>query len=871
MNAAPDRRGLFGLLRTLLAAAAAIWAWNAAALALGVVLPLATPGRLAMNPAFAAIALLAALVAATDPVAEPFRRWLRDPRRAALWLLLVLGGVSLGFFIWTAGEPARAAKLVGEGRLSRLDRAQLRQDVGLALVLLHAAWIALSRWSPAARERGADPVARGAAVLSLVSPLGLLALFPAFAADEEWMTLAAIAYVAVVVGYALPLGGPSRASLLGARSPAFGALLAVAIALYVGVLGFLGVRKLDVYAGNGDFPVYLQPLWTALHGRFFEINWYYTPPGVSISWFGEHFDPIYFLLLPLYGLDPDPRPFVWLQALAVGLAAWPLYEIGRARLRHGGLALAFALAYLANPLIARGLLFDFHAEALEPVLLFTTFLAIDRRRPLAAAASALLLLSCKEDASLYLVAFGAYFALAERRPRVGAALLFGGAVWLALSVGVVIPYFHHGSGAAYDTFQRRYPLFGNTPSAAFLTAVTHPLLVVRLLFDSTAIKDWARVLLPVAGVSALHWSGWVLFTLPTLELFLSQFRFMKELALHYPWFLCPMHFLAAILVLGRLRGARPAASASRLATYLLVFGVLFHYFLDPRPPVTQTFNWHYNNAGPLGRHFDPGCYHVNDHDRAIRAFLGSAVAPGESLAVDHRFSHDVADRFVLRQLWDTGDVDRFVLDARVPSLLVVGRDLVRVKERLLPMLEAETFGVRRYDDGLALFERGAPADGNLRVAQDVLGLFEAEDRRGDVGETVVDGEARNKRARRVSSGAAAGSVVLRTPAQRFAAGAVELAVRARVVGAEPSSPVLRVRIVDGTTGEVRAEQTFPGARLSDLGRYAELSLRLALAAPSALSAQVLYAGHGELYVDALQWTSAATGWDDLRANLAAQE
>jgi hypothetical protein len=263
-------------------------------------------------------------------------------------------------------------------------------------------------------------------------------------------------------------------------------------------------------------------------------------------------------------------------------------------------------------------------------------------------------------------------------------------------------------------------LIGHTPAEAAHHVAADPLLVFRLVFDASSRKNWARLLLPVAGLSVAHWTGWIFILLPTMEMFLSQFRPMKEVVLHYPWFLCPVYFLSAVIVLSHAGRMRRWVSPW-LATYLLIFGALFHYFLDPHPPITGTLNWYYNNAGPFGRHFDWDCYHVNDHDRATRSFLDRFVPPGTPLATDHRFSHDLSNRFVLREFPRIEDVDLVFLDVLTPRPIAVRQVLTNLKTDILTFLESGTFGVRNYDDGDALLERGASTAANLALAEDLVG------------------------------------------------------------------------------------------------------------------------------------------------------
>ena len=64
------------------------------------------------------------------------------------------------------------------------------------------------------------------------------------------------------------------------------------------------------------------------------------------SFLGGHLSLLHLALLPLYALVPRAESLVVLQAVALGLGAWPLYVLAKDRLRPGAERLAFVLCYL---------------------------------------------------------------------------------------------------------------------------------------------------------------------------------------------------------------------------------------------------------------------------------------------------------------------------------------------------------------------------------------------------------------------------------------------------------------------------------------------------------------------------------------------
>ncbi len=102
-------------------------------------------------------------------------------------------------------------------------------------------------------------------------------------------------------------------------------LTAGAIVLYILAFSALSCLKLAWFRQGFDMAGNEQTIWNTLHGRPFRI---------SVFAFMEYdFDdgPV-LLQLPLallYGVYQSPYTLLVLQTIALGLAAWPLYLIGR--------------------------------------------------------------------------------------------------------------------------------------------------------------------------------------------------------------------------------------------------------------------------------------------------------------------------------------------------------------------------------------------------------------------------------------------------------------------------------------------------------------------------------------------------------------
>src|SRR6266540_3254610 len=123
------------------------------------------------------------------------------------------------------------------------------------------------------------------------------------------------------------------------------ALLWGAIVIYIVAFAILSSLKLAWLRQGFDIAGNEQVIWNTLHGRPFRS---------SIFAFMQYdFDDGPVLLeLPLallYGIHQSPYTLLALQTLALGLAAWPIYLLGRDILVAPWQALALALIYLLHP------------------------------------------------------------------------------------------------------------------------------------------------------------------------------------------------------------------------------------------------------------------------------------------------------------------------------------------------------------------------------------------------------------------------------------------------------------------------------------------------------------------------------------------
>ena len=120
------------------------------------------------------------------------------------------------------------------------------------------------------------------------------------------------------------------------------AALALGYFLVYSVLCVL--RHLTFHSFGSDLGLFDQVFWNTTQGRLFESTMSLAQPQPH-SYLGDHFSPVYLLLLPVYALIPRPETLVVIQTLFLALGVWPIYLLARLKLAPGWLRLVWAGVY----------------------------------------------------------------------------------------------------------------------------------------------------------------------------------------------------------------------------------------------------------------------------------------------------------------------------------------------------------------------------------------------------------------------------------------------------------------------------------------------------------------------------------------------
>ena len=135
-----------------------------------------------------------------------------------------------------------------------------------------------------------------------------------------------------------------------------------------------------------------------------------------LSHFAVHFSPVFYLFLPFYMIFRNPQSLLVMQAAVCFSGVFPLLLLCRKWRYSGGVTLALCGVFLCYPALTGACFYDLHENCfLTPFILWILYF-LEKNKGLGIFIFALLLLSVKEDAGLYLI-FIALYALFNKKVK----------------------------------------------------------------------------------------------------------------------------------------------------------------------------------------------------------------------------------------------------------------------------------------------------------------------------------------------------------------------------------------------------------------------------------------------------------------------
>ncbi len=278
-------------------------------------------------------------------------------------------------------------------------------------------------------------------------------------------------------------------------------IVSILILLFVAYYGALALRKVDALVIGVDLANADQAVWSTVHGHPFRMTTYSN----MTSRLAMHLEPILLALVPLYALFPSPKTLILVQALAVALAALPLYGLAADAMGQPAWALVFPTLYLLSPATHNAVLADFHAVTLGVLPAVAALWAVWRGHTVAALLLAGVALLAREDYGLWLAALAA-LGWWRTRQRIWIAAAVAGLAWFLFATVVVAPLFLTKQSSP---FWDRYLFWLGGPEAwqaqGFLPEKGRYLVQLLLMGGAGSLLAplWALPALPALGLNLL--------------------------------------------------------------------------------------------------------------------------------------------------------------------------------------------------------------------------------------------------------------------------------------------------------------------------------------------------------------------------------
>jgi uncharacterized membrane protein len=544
-------------------------------------------------------------------------------------------GLSLGllaFELWLCDSLAR---LVLENSVSPAVRSAGATTVAVS-ALLGGAVVAFLLWRHPARVAGAVRWCRPFTVAGLLPPL----LTPSIWHAQPLLCLAiAIAVSVALAWWLVPREATEqkRPSRRCARLVTVLLIVAiVAFAVFAAVATIEQHRRLETRAY--DMGIMENVFWHTSQGRLLESSL------EGRNHLGVHTSFIFLLIAPLYMLFPATETLLVVQAVAVALAAWPLFLLARRLLQSDRAALLVAALYLLQPTIQGATFYDFHELAFAPALFFAALNALLARRPILLWTSVALLLLVKEDCSLVVVALG-IVALLEKRVKTGLTLIATGAVALVILQGLVIPHFA-GRESSYAWYYTEIIPAGEGPAGLFKTLLLNPLYSLRVAITAPKALYLLQTLGPVLFLCLAGPRGLALVAYGIGMSVLASREYLFVLGFQYAWQLVPQAFAGLLIALRGMASSRWADA----------IGLTVRRAMVAMATMTAIFALHHGMLSPVS-HFRSGFRIVRlatdeaarERSREVER-LRSLIPPSASVTASETLVPHVARRMQVQTL-----------------------------------------------------------------------------------------------------------------------------------------------------------------------------------------------------------------------------
>lgn len=506
------------------------------------------------------------------------------------------------------------------------------------------------------------------------------------------------------------------------------------IAIYGLIFSYFTVLKHNVFRTYAwDLGINDQILWTTLNaGKLF----YYTPElyfNPSGSYFGLHFSPILFLVLPVYFINQSPETLLVFQSFVLAFGALPLYLLARDNTKSKLMGVTFSLTYFLYPLLQGVNWFDFHAQAFLPVFFFSAIYFLMKEKWLKYYLFIFLSLTVAENVSFVVLFIGLYTvwlyrksllqtikqkAVSEKRALIPLITIAIAILWFFATKWIQNIFFPLDPN--FTQFYRAdnyYSVLGaeNDPLMIPLNVILKPLNALRALTFDANLK-FVFVLLLFGPLLLLSLRSSISFvTLAWLgPALLSNFQPYYMIGDHYPAYIIPFVFAAAMDAIRKQQVKSPSISKlGGQAKNLLIVGVLFSLVASPISSLLITSNT------SIFYFSEYGAPNVTEHTIMLQKIVNLVPSNASVLTQNNIFPHfsNRLNAYVLplpsAMEFAPNEMSLYVnqlLNRSDFVLIDVKTDVYNASDLIFGRIKTIDFGLLAHKDYVFLYKRGYQGD-----------------------------------------------------------------------------------------------------------------------------------------------------------------
>jgi uncharacterized membrane protein len=297
----------------------------------------------------------------------------------------------------------------------------------------------------------------------------------------------------------------------------------------------------NLNTANWDLGIYHNIMWNSANGDFLGCSFCRGDKHYS-----AHFDPILWMLTPVYRLSPRAETLLVIQSVWLALGAVPLFLHARRVLGSGWWACTIVAAYCFMPALHGANLYDFHSLALlVPTAMFAIYF-LDAERPLGYWLSIALLLLTREDMSLLSCFIGLYAWFTGKQKTGLATMIVAVAYLVTVKMTIMAPGLIMDSSSEAKSYAWYYkeaiPYADQGAWGLITTLLSDPVASLAILLSEEKMLFFAKLLWPLLLLPLISGKKRILMIYGVVFIGLATRKYLYSTHFQYSCLLLP--FLA---------------------------------------------------------------------------------------------------------------------------------------------------------------------------------------------------------------------------------------------------------------------------------------------------------------------------------------